>query len=202
MLSSDAGLLSSQHLESQNQQNRNPSRSRGNSGALDGALQRLAEACNSAGAVMHFVDGNQPRSVWSDELAEFVDIFVKEEWHLRNSRMERGMRLHSSGWLGAVTEQHAFSESELRRDRFQQEFARPLGFHSYAGAIVSNNLGAMVPISLERRFREGCFSAAELSSFNRLCSLLETACSFAVRHGNSVATSLLIPSVRTRDWPN
>jgi DNA-binding CsgD family transcriptional regulator len=155
------------------------------------ALQSLAEASGSRAAVMHFVGAAEPSYICSSALSELLSRYRSEGWYLRNSRMETGLRLVARGWRGVLTERDAFTEDELKRDPFSQEFARPHGFFPYAGAAMRPAPGVVVPLVIERAVGEGSFERHEVVNLNRLFAHLGNACEFAARYAVKEASSLI-----------
>jgi PAS domain-containing protein len=99
--------------------------------------------------------------------------------------MSRSMALVKRGWRGIITENDAFPPEELARDPWQNEFVRPHGYWSYAGAIVATAPGLALPITVERRFEQGPFLRDEIELMNKLFQHLRAAGTLAARIGMS-----------------
>jgi DNA-binding CsgD family transcriptional regulator/PAS domain-containing protein len=150
------------------------------------ALHELAVACGAGGAVampVSNLDALGP--VVSGDIAGIVQEGARDGWFApgRNTRMVRSMALVGRGWRGVVTENDAFSPEDLARDPFHQEYIRPHGFFSYAGAIIAEAPGLALPISIERRIAQGAFQRDEITLMNRLFAHLRGAGELAVRVG-------------------
>jgi DNA-binding CsgD family transcriptional regulator len=151
------------------------------------ALQELATACGAKSAIAMPVCGIKPLGpVTSTAGAEFYHDF-QTRWQAPelNTRMQRSIALVKRGWRGIITENDTFSPEELARDPFQQEFIRPHGYWSYAGAVVASAPGLALPISIERSAAQGPFLRDEVELMNRLFSHLQAAGALAVQVGMS-----------------
>jgi DNA-binding CsgD family transcriptional regulator/PAS domain-containing protein len=149
------------------------------------ALDTLAEACGAEAACAIPVSGLVPSAfVCSHRGAEAFHDFVTS-WSAPdlNTRMSRAMALVQRGWRGIITEHDAYSLEELARDPFHQEFILPHGLSSFAGAVVAQAPGIMLPISIERRIVEGPFLRDEVTLMNQLFTQVQTAGDLAVRIG-------------------
>jgi DNA-binding CsgD family transcriptional regulator len=156
------------------------------------ALHDLALACGASGACALPVAGTTPLGVIaSKEIAGFLQDGQRAGWFApeRNTRMARSLALVRRGWRGIITEQDAFG-ADLARDAFQQEFIKPHGFSSYAGAIVAGAAGVVLPISIERRIAEGPFQRGEVALMTELFSHLRAAGEVAVRIGMASARQM------------
>jgi DNA-binding CsgD family transcriptional regulator len=157
------------------------------------ALHDLALACGASGACALPVAGTTPLGVVaSKDIDGFLRDGHRAGWFApeRNSRMARSLALVRRGWRGIITEQDAFGAEDLTRDAFQQEFIRPHGFWSYAGAIVAEGPGFALPISIERRVVEGSFQRGEVALMTELFSHLRAASEVAVRIGMASAKQM------------
>jgi DNA-binding CsgD family transcriptional regulator/PAS domain-containing protein len=150
-------------------------------------LQELATACGATSAIAMPVCGFRPLGpVTSTAGGEFYHDF-QTRWQAPevNTRMQRSIALVNRGWRGIITENDAFNPEELARDPFQQEFIRPHGYWSYAGAVVASAPGLAVPISVERSAAQGPFLHDEIQLMNMLFSHLQAAGALALQVGMS-----------------
>jgi hypothetical protein len=149
---------------------------------MPAALHEIAVTCNAEGAFALPVAGDcLIAPVVSEGCAGLLDDFLKWPNPARNSRMVRGLRLFSQGWPGIATERECYTPEELARDAFQQEFMRPRGFGSYAGATLVQMAGYSMPITIERLAKQGPFEAAEVRQMNKLMSQLGDAATLVLR---------------------
>jgi DNA-binding CsgD family transcriptional regulator/PAS domain-containing protein len=148
-------------------------------------LQELAEACSGGFALAMPVRGLEPLGpVSSTEGGDyFYDFQTRWQAPELNTRMSRCMAMVKRGWRGILTENDAFTSEELARDPFQQEFVRPHGYWSYAGAIVATAPGMALPISIQRSLKLGPYSRDEIQLMNKLFEHLRVAGTFAARIG-------------------
>lgn len=157
------------------------------------ALHDLALACGASGACALPIAGTAPLGViGSKNIVGFLQDGQRADWFApeRNTRMARSLALVRCGWRGIITERDAFGAEDLARDAFQQEFVKPHGFSSYAGAIVAETPGFALPISIERRIAEGPFQRGEVALMTELFAHLRAAGEIAIRIGMASARQM------------
>jgi DNA-binding CsgD family transcriptional regulator len=149
---------------------------------MPAALHEIAVACDAEGAVLLPIAGDQLiGTAVSRGCEELLHDFLQWPDPGRNSRMERGLRRYTRGWSGTISEQDLFTPEELARDVFFQEFMRPRGFGSYAGAVIAEMPGYLMPISIERLATRDPFTREEVRLMDKLLTQLGDAASLALQ---------------------
>lgn len=158
---------------------------------MPAALHDIALACGAEGAVLLPIAGDQiVAPAISEGCESLLHDFMQWPDPGRNSRMERGLRLHARGRPGTVTERDTFTPEELARDAFFQEFMRPRGFGSFAGAVIAETPGYLMPLTIERLATRDPFTREEVRLMDKLLSQLGDAAALALRVALSSASGV------------
>jgi DNA-binding CsgD family transcriptional regulator len=159
---------------------------------LPNALHSLARACGAEGAALHLSNGLQTLgTVGSEGINELHEGFVKR-WRAPelNSHRARGLDLVFRGWRGVLTEQDCFTQQELDRDIFHQDFFIRSGFSSFAGVILAKTRGSTVSTSIIRRIDQGTYAQSEIEDINSLASHLQVVSNLLMQSGLTSARRL------------
>ena len=116
---------------------------------------------------------------WSEGVDELTHTFIQEGWAQRNPRAARGMALSSRKTV--LTESDLFTAEELDRLPFNVEFINRLGFRWFAGALLAKTDSASTYLTIERRQRQGAFTAREIAAMERLVPHFRRAAQVALR---------------------
>jgi DNA-binding CsgD family transcriptional regulator len=153
------------------------------------ALEALAEASGATGAVLLPVRPGPPRAISSPGISDLIERTVSGGHHPSNPRMRRGMELTEAGWSGLITDRDMFGEEGLPPSDYAALLERH-GFGWFAGMVLARvGHELVIPVSIERRFEEGPFTAKEVASLNRLMDQLRPAAALALRVGMAGATA-------------
>ena len=150
------------------------------------ALHALALACGAPAATALPTVGLTTTAVLvSRNGAGVIEEGIRGGWFSpeRNTRMARCMALVQRGRRGVITQQDAYSAEELARDAFQHEYIRPNGFSAFAGAILVEAPGLVLPVSIERAIGQDPFTRDEVALMNQLFTHLHAAGDLALRVG-------------------
>src|SRR5260370_16036997 len=74
-----------------------------------------------------------------------------------------------------------WTDDEMRRDPYYQEFLRPRGVFFHAKARLCSEAGERVSLTLKRRFRLGPYEPADIAALDSLLPELHTAFQVARR---------------------
>ena len=152
------------------------------------ALQMLAESCSAAGTIL-FPVGSGDGVVSSSGIKDFTDALVSQGWAAKNPHMRRGMELTAAGWRGLITQEDMLTPDELAQDPYINEFTKPHGIGSIAGMVlVKSDPNLVLPISIERRRRDGPYARDEVRQMNRLMGQVQSAAILALKVGFSAAS--------------
>lgn len=98
----------------------------------------------------------------------------------------RASRVWPNSAAGFVTDLETFSEEEIKRDAFYQEFLHPIGFGWHACAHLQEWPGGRhFYLSLKRAHRDGHYQAAEIALINETLPTLRNAAIVAHARYNS-----------------
>lgn len=70
------------------------------------------------------------------------------------------------------TENDIFTQQELARDTFHQDFIVRNGFSSFAGVVLAKSPGLMFSASIYRRPKQGYYERGEVEAINKLARCL------------------------------
>jgi DNA-binding CsgD family transcriptional regulator len=155
------------------------------------ALKRLVTAFGATGALAQMVGADGYSVLASTGYEAAAHDLLYGGWHLRNTRMRRGLALTQTGRRGFITEYMMYAAEELRRDPFEQEYAARHDMEHEAGLVLATHGGSSFVVNTPRSARRGAYSDTELGSMNRLVSGLPAACSFALRLKLTAAGEML-----------
>ncbi len=128
-----------------------------------GALDAMAQAVGGVGAVIVPVTAPSTMvAVASPSLVEPNAAYEKHWWqHDTRLRYLRSAR-HVPD---VVTDAGVFSDDQVRRDPFYQEFLRPHGFGTCMAQVLRPSPEQVVVVSVQRDERRGAFDADEMERF-------------------------------------
>ncbi len=138
----------------------------------DDAMAVAARETGSWGAVLLPVFGERlPVFPTSASLAETVDTYVKEGWIHRDERYRAGPRVKK---VGVATDIDVFSEEEMKRGAFHQEFLARFGLRWWGAVKVDVGDEPWV-LSIQRSAKQEAFSMSDQRSLARLSQRLSGA---------------------------
>jgi DNA-binding CsgD family transcriptional regulator len=135
-------------------------------------LARLADASGARDAVlMRNTESRMMAAVVTEEAAAGVAAFAagKAPPNSRYLRVRIGMR------HGFHVDHDAYSDDELHRDPFYQEFLRPAGVFWHANAVLGASRGEHVELSFKRRVKDGPYSRLDAQMLDLMLPELRAA---------------------------
>lgn len=155
----------------------------------EGPLERLALACGARDAVLM---RNSPTrmmvAVATQEAAESVAAFAAG----KSPPNSRYVRVHTTITAGFRIDHDDYSDAELARDPFYQEFLRPAGLFWHANAILGSADGDEIELSFKRRTSLGPYSRRDVRALNAVLPQLRSASRIAQRQLNAEAQGISI----------
>lgn len=137
-----------------------------------GPLARLADASGARDAVLMRNSENRMMSaVVTDSAAESVAAFAAGQTP-PNSRY---VRVRIGPQHGFRVDHDDYSDGELARDPFYQEFLRPVGIFWHANAVLSTSRDEHVELSFKRRTEDGPYSRSDAETLNQILPDLRAA---------------------------
>ncbi|MCT8998341.1 helix-turn-helix transcriptional regulator [Chelativorans intermedius] len=142
-------------------------------------LERFCKALGACAAVTfpRIVPEHTLFLPYTEEMGEFLQAFVKEEWHKRDLRAERGWPLVDAG-CPVLLEQDIITPEDHRREALYQDFSLRYGLLWWAG-ITFESLERQYALALYRRDDEEPFCEDDRRLFLRLRSSLSRALTMA-----------------------
>lgn len=154
----------------------------------EAALQRLAEAAEAGGATLvHFRDGNPLAMLSSTGWAE-------ADAALAAGRVPRSRLRYFPDYVygrGFRVDHHVWSDEQMRRDPYFQEFLRPRGVLFHARARLSSAPGGRISISLKRRLGLGAYEPLDVAVLDSALPQLRAAARIARHVLDAQASSVL-----------
>jgi DNA-binding CsgD family transcriptional regulator len=125
------------------------------------ALQEIANTTNAEGATLTYSHRTtQLGAITSQSLLEHVAPYISAD----RPHDPRPQRVNPNLTEGFRLDQDDFSEGEIERNPFYQDFLRPRGFGWHACALLSGSPESQtVNLTLRRTTRQGAFEAEDLS---------------------------------------
>lgn len=142
------------------------------------ALQRFADAAKAGGASVVRVEGRQPLAHLSSS-----DWAEAETEHLAGRAPPSPLEIypdHAFG-NGFVVDHNVWSDDEMRRDPYFQEFLRPRGVFFHAKARLAREAGGRVTLTLKRRLELGPYEPSDIAVLDTLLPELRAAVRVAQR---------------------
>lgn len=158
--------------------------------AWPAALDALAQAVGGLGAVIVPVTAPERMvSIASPALIE-PNRAYESHWWRHDTRIAyfRSQRIAP----GVVTDSSVFSDDQVRRDPFYQEFLRPNGFGACMAHIASPSPNVAVAVSVQRDRRRGGFDSAELERFGIVAPHVARALTTTARLAQADRTARLL----------
>jgi DNA-binding CsgD family transcriptional regulator len=147
-------------------------------GGWEAALAGFAEAAGAHGAV---IMRNRPDRlvsvITSEEIAEPVADFAAG----RAPPSSRYARVRPGRAIGFRVDHDDYSDAELARDPYYQEFLRPRGFFWHANALLLSAGGETVELGLKRRLRAGPYQRDDAALLDAVLPDLRGAAALASR---------------------
>lgn len=138
----------------------------------NGPLARLAEASGARDAVlMRNSQSRMMSAVVTDAAAEGVAAFAAG----RTPPNSRYMRVRIGPSHGFRVDHDDYSDGELDRDPFYQEFLRPAGVFWHANAVLSASRDEHVELSFKRRTEDGPYSRGDAETLDLILPDLRAA---------------------------
>jgi hypothetical protein len=145
------------------------------------ALEAIAAACRANFALAQANGADGHTSITTPNGDAVTRAYFEGGWHVGDPRMERGLALTKRGFRGLVTEWRSFTQEELARLPYQQEFARRHGTEHEAGILLASEAETQFVLTILRSQNPGAFDGRELEQMNDLVYRLKDAGSFALR---------------------
>ncbi|MGC8731685.1 MAG: helix-turn-helix transcriptional regulator [Halothiobacillaceae bacterium] len=143
---------------------------------FESALAALAEGCGARDAVlMRNTRSRLVKAFATDEASDAVAAFVagKAPPNSRYSRVRTSLR------GGFRVDHDDYSPEDLAADPFYQDFLRPRGVFWHANAILADNAGDCLELSLKRRHRLGPYDRRDALLLDRTLHDLRAAARIA-----------------------
>lgn len=151
------------------------------------ALTGLSTAAEASGAIlMRNVDFFPAAAIWTREIDEPVRDFLAGRAP-PNSRQVRARHPISVGFR---IDHDDYTDQELKRDPYYQEFLRPRGFFWHANVQLSCVSGQEVSLSLKRRLQSGPYERRDVAALNSALERLAAAVRIAQRVLDAEASGL------------
>ncbi|HEY8382522.1 MAG TPA: helix-turn-helix transcriptional regulator [Microvirga sp.] len=128
------------------------------------ALDALARLFDARGALL-FEFPAEPRPALTSPGFEAITAEYARTWWSQDSRSARMRRL-PQGTGRPLSDHDLFTEAEMRRDPFYQDFLRPHGLARFMGIVVAPAPGLKVALTVERGPKR--FDAADIQHFARI----------------------------------
>lgn len=124
------------------------------------------------------IDGARERYVCTPSMEQVVADFAALGRPELNQRSPRAIGRRHPGFL---TDHDVFTEDELGKDPFYVDFLRPRGLGWCAGSAIFVPGGDTLVVSIEREYKRGPVSAAEVALLDTLRPHLARAAAFSAR---------------------
>lgn len=140
---------------------------------MSSALQQIAESVGAEGATMTYSRGEtQFGAIFSRALQAYAPYYLQTD----RPADPRAARVNPTMSDGFRLDYDDFTEDELRREPFFQEFLRPVGFGWHACALLDlSPAGDAVTLTLRRTLKQGAFEPGELDALMAQLPLLRAA---------------------------
>lgn len=145
------------------------------------ALQQIADSVGAEGATMTYSHGStQFGAITSEALLPYVAPYVNPDRPFD----PRPGRVNPTLAEGFRLDQDDFSDEELARDPYHQEFLRPFGFGWHACALLAGSPNAeTVNVTLRRTSKQGRFEHDALNALTAQLPLIRAAVSITQAMG-------------------
>ncbi|MBV9592052.1 MAG: helix-turn-helix transcriptional regulator [Hyphomicrobiales bacterium] len=151
------------------------------------ALHRFAYASGAHGAVLM---RNRPdrmlSAITTEEVAETVWAFAAG----RAPPSSRYRVVRVGPKIGFRVDHDDYSQDQLNRDPFYQEFLRPAGFFWHANAALTFDRDECVELSLKRRIQSGPYQREDAVALNAVLGQLRAAARLATQTLSHEATGV------------
>ena len=152
------------------------------------ALDVVAAVTRSQGAVLLPVTGNMISALpFTESIAGSFDTYIRDEWYQRDER-NRGIDILKR--RGIVDDLDLFSEDEIKRHPYYQEFLAPHGLRWFGGVRISCGTDLWC-LSIQRRIDQAPFSQSEKDQLASLSKSLSGSAAIASAIGESIGLGAL-----------
>jgi DNA-binding CsgD family transcriptional regulator len=141
-------------------------------------LQQLADAADAGGASLVRVQAGRPLAQLSSTGWAEAEAEAMAGGAPRSPLRFYPDRVYGNGFL---VDHDVWTDEEMRRDAYYQEFLRPRGVFFHAKARLCSEAGERVSLTLKRRFRLGPYEPADIAALDCLLPDLHTAFRIARR---------------------
>jgi DNA-binding CsgD family transcriptional regulator len=150
------------------------------------ALETVAEATNSFGAVLLPVVGSLPLVSATRSMAQSFDVYASDGWIERDERY-RGIKAFMHA--GVVTDDDCMPSELRKRSGFYQDFLAKCGLSSFAGVRTGRGQNVW-NLSLQRSHAQQNYTASEIDWLaalsNRLDAVVEASMALAMARGEAM----------------
>jgi len=122
-------------------------------------MERICEAVGAMGAALLQADVRTPDVPRTRSTDEIFDLYFRDGWHTRDSRVDRSVPLILQG-RRVLTDEDLFTDDEFREDQYLNEFYFRHGLQSAALAAFAAGQ-TFWTLCLHRTFREAPFDAED-----------------------------------------
>lgn len=152
------------------------------------ALEVVTTVTRSHGAVLLPVTGNMIASLpFTHSMAGSFETYIRDKWYERDER-NRGINILKR--TGIVDDLDLFSNDEINRHPYYQEFLAPHDLRWFGGVRVECGADLWC-LSIQRTVDQGPFSAREKDELASLSTKLSGIVAMAGVIGNSISTGIL-----------
>jgi hypothetical protein len=152
------------------------------------ALNSVSSLTESFGALLLPITGIAiPNVPFSERLGESIEIYFRDNWHLRDER-HRGISIMMK--RGVINDLDFISTDQMKKHPYYQDFLRPLGLRWFAGVKVLCG-DELWCLSIQRTIDQGPFSESKKDQLAKLSKLLSSSAAIARALGASAAAGAL-----------
>ncbi|WP_434722671.1 helix-turn-helix transcriptional regulator [Mesorhizobium sp. RIZ17] len=153
----------------------------------DEAMERVAQATGSFGALLFDVDRHLPILPRTRSVARSFEVYVKDGWLERDERFRLVPFLRSRG---VATDEDLMTSDDVARHPYFQEFLAPCGLRWCALVKIAAG-DAFWSLSLQRSIAQGPFSREELQGLKVLSDRIGSVAALATMLGLARADAAL-----------
>jgi len=152
-------------------------------------MERLCEAVGATGAGLLRTDVRTPDIPRTPSTDEALDLYFREGWQARDSRVARRAPLLNQG-VRVIIDQDLFTAEELERDPFLNDFYYRHGFQS-AAAVAFNAGSALWTLCLHRTAKQARFDAEDRHVLSKLPNRLSEVATLSATVGRVALTTTI-----------
>jgi len=159
-----------------------------NPSAWPSVMERICQAVGAMGAALLQADVRTPDVPRTKSTDEIFDLYFRDGWHTRDSRVDRAEPLILQG-RRVLTDEDLFTDDEFKADRYLNEFYFRRGLRS--AALVAFAVGQTFwVLCLHRTFREEPFDAEDARILATLPDRLTEVAALSTAVSRGVLTSV------------